>query len=306
MEAPLERDTEIEWQLDAHDLRPVLRWVEEAVANNGSNPVTIGRGPTLNQVDTYLDTADRRIERAGYAVRLRKAPRRPNEATLKSLASERPGNGALRIRTELAEQLDADEPAELAHGKGPVGQRVRALVGPRRLVPLFEVQTRRRAFPLSSDGRPSGELLLDETTIREPGGRILGRLRRVEVEAPREAIDLVGPLVDSLQIGCGLQPAVLSKYETALVASGLRRAPSESFGLIAVEAGDTIGQVGLSTLRRQFAILLAKEPGTRLRDDIEALHDIRGARRRLRAALSLFAGYLPAQAVRLQPEPALL
>jgi len=306
MEAPLERDTEIEWQLDAHDLRPVLRWVEEAVANNGSNPVTIGRGPTLNQVDTYLDTADRRIDRAGYTVRLRKTPRRPSEATLKSLASERPGGGALRIRMELGEQLDVEEPAEVAHGKGPVGQRVRALVGSQQLVPLFEVQTRRRVFPLSTDGKPSGELLLDETTFREPGGRILGRLRRVEVEAPQEAVDLVGPLVDSLQIGCGLQPAVLSKYETALVASGLRRAPSESFGLIAVEAGDTIGQVGLATLRRQFAILLAKEPGTRLGDDIEALHDMRVASRRLRAALSLLADYLPAEAVRLKPELAWL
>ena len=306
MEARLDDETEIEWQLDAHDLRPVLRWVEEAAAENDSKPVTIGRGPTVSQVDTYLDTADRRIDRAGYTVRLRKTPRRPSEATLKSLASERPGGGALRIRMELAEQLDVDDPTEVAHGKGPVGQRVRALVGSRRLVPLFAVQTRRRVFPLSADGRPSGELLLDETTIREPGGRILGRLRRVEVEAPRESIEIVGPLVESLQIGCGLQPAVLSKYESALVASGLRRASSESFGLISVEPGDTIGQVGLATLRRQFVILLAKEPGTRLGDDIEELHDMRVASRRLRAALSLFADYLPAEAVRLKPELAWL
>jgi len=32
MEARLDDETEIEWQLDAHDLRPVLRWVEEAAA----------------------------------------------------------------------------------------------------------------------------------------------------------------------------------------------------------------------------------------------------------------------------------
>lgn len=43
-------------------------------------------------------------------------------------------------------------------------------------------------------------------------------------------------------------------------------------------------------------MLLAKEPGTRLGDDPEELHDMRVAGRRLRAALSLFADVLPPSA----------
>jgi CHAD domain-containing protein len=86
----------------------------------------------------------------------------------------------------------------------------------------------------------------------------------------------------------------------------MRRAASESFGPTVIEPGDTIGQVALATLRRQFAILLAKEPGTRLGDDIEELHDMRVASRRLRAALALFNDFLPAEAVRLKPELAWL
>jgi CHAD domain-containing protein len=48
--------------------------------------------------------------------------------------------------------------------------------------------------------------------------------------------------------------------------------------------------------------MLAKEPGARLGDDIEELHDMRVASRRLRAALALFADHLPAEAARLRPE----
>jgi triphosphatase len=48
--------------------------------------------------------------------------------------------------------------------------------------------------------------------------------------------------------------------------------------------------------------MLAKEPGTRLGDDIEELHDMRVATRRLRAALSLFADVLPETALKARAE----
>jgi CHAD domain-containing protein len=48
--------------------------------------------------------------------------------------------------------------------------------------------------------------------------------------------------------------------------------------------------------------MLAKEPGARLGDDIEELHDMRVATRRLRAGLSLFAEALPATAQSLREE----
>jgi CHAD domain-containing protein len=290
---------ELEWQLDAQDLRPVVRWIEAAGDRGG---VAIGPGRTVNQLDTYLDTDDRRLDRAGYSVRLRRARGRPAEATLKSLGENGAAPDGLRIRLEHEEALDGDEPAALASAGGPVGRRVRALAGDRRLVPLFDVQTRRRVFPLAAGGAPAGELVLDDTAIREPGGRILGRLRRVEVEAPPEARAAVEPLVELLRTACGLQPAHLSKYESGLVAAGLPRREPEAFGRTAVGPEDTIGEVGLAVLRRHFATMLAKEPGTRLGDDIEELHDMRVATRRMRAALSLFADSLPATVVALREE----
>jgi CHAD domain-containing protein len=63
-----------------------------------------------------------------------------------------------------------------------------------------------------------------------------------------------------------------------------------------------IGELAFAVLRRQFLALLANEPGTRLGDDPEKLHDMRVAIRRLRAALRLFEPYLPARAGRLRVE----
>ena len=278
------------------------RWIEAAAGARGIGEVTIAAGHTVRQVDTYLDTKDRRLDRAGYTVRVRRLPRTAPEATLKSLAPEGAAPEALRVRLELAEELNADEPTAVALAPGPVGERVRALVGPRKLVPLFDVQTRRRIFPLAAGGAPTGELVLDETTIREPGGRILGRLRRVEIEAPEDSIAVLEPFVENLQESCGLQPAVLSKYEVGLATSGMHRTTPEAFGTTAIDAGDTIGQVALAVMRRQFATLRAKEPGTRLGEDVEELHDMRVASRRLRAAVALFADVLPTEAPKLRPE----
>ena len=57
-----------------------------------------------------------------------------------------------------------------------------------------------------------------------------------------------------------------------------------------------MGELAFAVLRRQLAVLRAKEPGTRLGEDPEELHDMRVATRRLRAALSLFEGVLPVRA----------
>src|SRR5436309_15494356 len=135
MEAQSGAHAEIEWQLDAPDFRPVLRWVESAAASDDADGITITSGPSDNHVDTYLDTEDRRLDRAGYSVRLRKSRRHPTEATLKSLDGAR--SDALGVRRELAEDIEGDDPATVASTEGPVGARVRALVGSRKPVPVF-------------------------------------------------------------------------------------------------------------------------------------------------------------------------
>jgi CHAD domain-containing protein len=281
----------------------VLRWLEPFASGRTDGAVHVSRAGSVSQADLYLDTDDRRFHRAGYSLRIRRKGRRVGgEATLKALETDRPGTGPL-VRREVTEPLDRSDAAALLNAPGPVGERVRALVGSRRLLPLFEVRTRRQTFDLhTEDSTAAGELALDETTIRSQAGRTLARLRRVEVETPGPPPAAVAAFVERLREASGLHEATLSKYEAGYVATGPHRPTVPSYGSTAIGPDLSIEAAAFATLRRHFTALVTKEPGTRLGDDIEELHDMRVATRRLRAALALFRDVLPPQAEELREE----
>jgi CHAD domain-containing protein len=297
--------SEIEWQLDAIDLRPVVRFLEARAndADPGLVRSVATRGTSF--VDVYLDTDDRRFERGGCALRVRRTSSRAGaraEAALVVLGNGLGGETGLPGARLISQQLAQPEPQALAAADGPVGERVRAVAGSKPLLLLFEVRTRRRRFLLEADGVAVGELALDETSIRPSDGGPPARLRRIEIDVPSARRAELEPVVDELREACGLQPALLSTFEAGLLSAGLGRPPVETFGPTDVTPASTIGEVAMAVLRRHFAMLRAREPGTRLGDDIEELHDMRVASRRLRAALSLFADVLPADVLKLGDE----
>ena len=296
-------ESETEWQFDALDLRAVVRWLGQEA--NGAHAGSVAAVPAAsrNQVDLYLDTKDRRFQRAGYSLRVRRAGRpRAAEATLKSLESVSVAHGGLRRRREVSERLERPDLVVLGRAEGAVGERVRAVAGRKRLAPLFEVRTRRRVFLLQRSGRECGEIALDETAIHPVSGETPARLSRVEVEVPEEAAATLEPFVERLRVACGLQPAGLSKYEAGLLVAGLPPPPIEDLGPTEIDPDQTIGEVALAVVRRHFGALLAREAGTRLGDDVEELHDMRVANRRLRASLALFADVLPAGVLALRDD----
>jgi CHAD domain-containing protein/uncharacterized protein YjbK len=284
---------EIEWQFDAVHLQPVERWLRTVHPAD----LTLAPGVAAAIIDLYLDTEDWRLFRAGYALRIRSAGGRV-QATMKALS---PSKGAMRRRRELSADLPAAAPEALQRSRGPLTERIRDIAGRSPLHRLFEVRTLRQTFALARDGRPVGEIALDETTI-PVGEDSPAELRRVEVEVPEEAVEAVRPFVETLRIACGLQPASVSKFEAGLIASGLRPEATLDVGPVGVDAGLLAGEVAFAVLRRQFRALLAKEPGARLGDDHEDLHDMRVATRRLRAAIALFEPALPVRLARLREE----
>ena len=82
----------------------------------------------------------------------------------------------------------------------------------------------------------------------------------------------------------------------------MRSPQPERFGWTPIDPDGTIGALALNVLRRHFETFLAREPGTRLGDDVEELHDMRVASRRLRAALSLFGDVLAPAVLNLREE----
>ena len=297
---------ETEWQFDALDLRPVVRWLETPAGWIDEVPLRVVPAGSAGHVDRYLDTEDQRLHRAGYALRLRRVGRRAGaEATLESLESATNGPGARR-RREISEPLDQGHPSSVIDADGPVGTRVRCLVGSRSLRPLFEVRTRRHLYVLESDALSAGEISLEETAIHLAGGGAPARIRRVGIRLPGAAADGRRRFVGWLSGACALQPAALSEYEVGRLSAALEAPPPFQFGPTDVDADASIRAVALSVLRRHFSVMLAKEPGTRLADDIEELHDMRVATRRLRAALSLFEDVLPVTVTKLGSELAWL
>jgi triphosphatase len=294
---------EIEWQFDAGDLEPVEGWL--AQHDSGASGLLIAPESPVEITDTYYDTDDWRFYRAGYALRVRNTDGAV-EATMKSLT---PAEDSLRRRREISEPLEDDRPSTLKRAGGGVGGRTRTLVGGREMRPLFSIKTRRQGFALlegSTDSNQEdvriGEISLDSSKI--PLGEKTASFTRVEVEAGigmAPTPDLLG-FVDEMQSALELTPASISKYETGLYASGLNPEGDSEFGPTHINPSMSLGEVAFAVLRTQFAEMLDHEPGTRLGEDPEELHDMRVPTRRMRAAMKVFEEALPERASWLREE----
>ena len=294
---PSHRDgREVEWQLASTDLASVRRWLDDHGTVDG---LVLEPQSTLQIFDTYFDTDDWRIYRAGFALRIRSEAGK-SEATLKSLKSS---STVMADRRELSEAIDGTESKLITESKGPVGTRVHAVTGAHPLQPLFEVHTARQRYAVhaANDEQQLGEIALDETVISRPSGQPQTSLQRVEVEALTEAHEPLQTLVKTLQSDCSLETASDSKYSQGLKSVGLAPASAPEFEPTGVDASMRIDEVALANLRRYLSTWHLHEPGARLGDDPEELHDLRVAGRRLDAILRQFAEYLPASLVQFRP-----
>jgi triphosphatase len=145
-------------------------------------------------------------------------------------------------------------------------------------------------------GRVVAGVALDDTTLIHEGA-VTGVLSRVEVEVADETFELdLDALVRVLARDCGLAPALTSKFQAALDAAGLSAAVDVlDFGPTRLQPAAGAAAFAYAWLRRHWAAFVQHEPGTRLGEDVEALHQMRVATRRLRATIALFREVLPAQ-----------
>jgi len=328
---------EIEWQFDATNLESVERWLEENPSASGlavSPKETRELADTYYDTEDwrfYRAGYALRVRRCGKNVEaMMKALAPPEDGGLKKRReiSEplRSGAGALTTaRGPVGDRLRL-----LADNRNP-----RPLFGIRTRRKIFELRPaadepdgsagdvvvgpagdiRRKGessvspeevtvdAPGGIHGRETGyalaEVALDESGFS--GGEEGARLSRVEVEVADEgagAYDGVATFVGRLQSSLKLRPTGASKFETGLSAAGLEPAAAPDFGPTQVKASMLAGEVAFAILRRHFATMLAHEPGVRLGEDPEELHDMRVATRRLRAALKLYKEFLPKRAER--------
>jgi CHAD domain-containing protein len=298
----MNRHTEQEWQFAAQDLGSARHWL--AMQPQEASERHCASRPTLTMQDTYYDSADWMIFRAGFALRVRRAHATDaagheadssgTEITLKSL--QRPQDGLAR-RTEVSEQVGNADLAEVLERDNGIGGRIRELVGSRPLTPLFHAHTRRERQQLleADSDLPLAEIDLDETSIEAPSGQAR-ELRRVEVECIHADPGAVSPWVDQLREAAQLQPVEVSKFRAGLEVAGLTPSTPESLGSTEIRGSQPFAAAQLATMRRYFALMLDKEAEVRAGSPA-AVHEMRVAARHLEVLLRVFRGFGPAWAV---------
>ena len=276
-----------------------------------------GRARSTQLEDRYVDTADGALGRAGFAVRLRQSGGE-TIVSVKSLARTDGPGGSVR-REELEGPADrvglaVDWPASDA----------RALVlehaGDAPLVELVTVRQLRRKRQLKS-GQTRVELSLDEVDVVSRG-RIVDRFVELEAELTKGDEGELEALGAALDAEPTLRRAMTSKLEAALAAvdgaagdeppapaaidgAGIAVGPGtiepveagerepEGPRLVVgktpgVTADDHIAEAGRKVMRFHLARMLDHEPGVRAGIESEAVHKMRVATRRQRAAWRIF------------------
>ena len=214
---------EVEWQFDAPDAEAAREALRRAAGPAG---LSLRPLPAEQIVDVYFDSGDGRLRAAGWALRARASGGRC-EATLKS--TSRSARGPQR-RREISEPIPAADAASLIAARGPVGIRLRLLLGPATLEPALTVRTRREHVEAIGASRPVADVALDETTLeRASPGAGADHLVRLELESIGAADAQLHDLATRLEGCASLRRAEQSKVEAGLgdvAASAPQRGPA--------------------------------------------------------------------------------
>jgi len=129
------------------------------------------------------------------------------------------------------------------------------------------------------DHSKSGSTFIQKVEIAQDGVWII-------VDGPRAAFDaIIAQLNTTLWIKIGYPDFHVLESAEALIQLQPFPKPQEQIG---IQSDDVFSEAGRKVMRFHFAQMLRHEDGTRLGEDIEALHDMRVATRRLRAAFEVF------------------
>ena len=230
--------------------------------------------PVERLITTYVDTSDLRIARWRSSLR----HRRGEGWTVKLPA---PDEGSLLARREHV--FEGSDPRKLPVAAADL---VRAFVRKAELAPVARLQTRRAGVEVKDElGRTVAHVTDDEVSVMD-GRRVASRFREVEVELDASASERVADsLVARLQkAGAGPVDNV-SKLRRAL---GSRAEDAADVAVEELDADATVIDVVRRALASSAVRLLTHDPGVRLGDDPEDVHQARVATRRLRSDLRSF------------------
>lgn len=255
---------------------PDLRGVADGVGAEALEPTTLE--------STYHDTRDLRLARAGAVLRHRSDDGWLVRFETRDDQSGAPGR-ALTARGEHRFDGDPGGPPDAAL------DLVQALVRTAKVAPVARLRTRRRRVELHDEsGKRLGEVTDDEVSVLK-GGRVAARFRELEVEVDDAAPErLADAVVARLRASGAGPPDPTPKIVHALGWRALE--PPDVKALERLGPSPSAGDVVRAALSASVAQLIERDPGVRLGDDPEDVHQARVATRRLRSSLRTFGALL--------------
>ncbi|WP_108667046.1 CYTH and CHAD domain-containing protein [Euzebya rosea] len=246
------------------------------------DPVSDIEGADVEHVDpvrlraTYFDTADLRLIRAGATVRYRPE------------ADSDPWQVKHPIGDADTDGIVRDERAYPGNDEGPpaaVTSAVAALTRGAPLVPVATLLTERTRVRVHADGQVAVEVT-DDDVEAHVDGRLVARFRELEVEGDHDRIrrEVVDRLVDAGASRSGNRPKLVRALGPAAEAPPDLVVPELPTPSTRVPVVDVVSRAMLVDLDRMIRF----DPGTRLGEDVEALHQMRVATRRLRTTLRTY------------------
>lgn len=250
---------------------PDLEGIADGVHAFVARPVTL--------TASYYDTPDVRLMRWGVTLRHRTGDKLPWTVKL----PKHEGGSAL-VRREIGFE------GPVTSMPDAVEDLVRAYTRSSALIVVARLRSRRASIDLRDDeGRRLAQVVDDEVSVLD-GRRVAARFREVEVEIEADApTGLLDEVVARLrQAGAGA-PDPTPKVVRAI---GSRALDPPELVPVVLERDPTVGDVVRAAMVGAVTALLAHDPGVRLDDDIESVHQARVATRRLRSDLRTFKSVL--------------
>jgi inorganic triphosphatase YgiF len=281
-------------QGDANEGRAAPREVELKLEADRAGLAALREHPLLREAlgaatpkslkAIYFDTPDERLRKGGVSLRIRRSGRKRVQ-TVKVASGPAAG---LFDRDEWEREVRTDEP-DLSGFDGALPALLAEPEVADALTPAFRVEVERLVLDLDHGGS-AAEVTIDEGSV-EVGGR-RAEVTEVEIELKRGApADLFG-LARELSRAAPLRLGIRTKAERgyALAADKPLRAVKSSEAH--VRPGQSAGEGFQAIARACLAHLLRNEPALRLAREPDAVHQMRVAMRRLRAAISLHKAVL--------------
>jgi triphosphatase len=261
------QERELKFELDPADAGRIRRYLARIAESKGQRRLT----------SVYYDTPDFRLHHAAVTLRVRRAGRRVMQ-TVKAGGAQ----AVLLDRPEWEREIKGLRPDLAAARDTPVPPLLNGDTA-ETLRPVFQTRLRRSTYRLARRGGTI-DVALDQGEVDT--GRERAPVCELAIELATGEVGGLFDLAREVSEFGALHPSARTKPDRgyALLGNGATRGKAEIHLAPGTSAGDAFRIIG----RACMAQLVANEDATLARD-AKALHQMRVAIRRLRAALSLFS-----------------